>query len=416
MEIKNFQIPEMKNTRDKTFKFIGISHKTASVSQREQFHVSEKEKEDLVKLICKYFSDVTGLLILATCNRTEIYFESTNTSTTEILNAFIDFKGCPKSTQDVFISSNKTKPTIKHLLHVSSGLESMVVGDAEIIHQIKKAYQYAMQYKLQGSVLERTLQTVFKAHKRISNETNFRDGTTSVAYKSLKTIKDTYNMESLKSKKILFIGAGNIVKQLFKYNNKFKFTNIYISNRSNEKALLLANKNNCKTYAWDNIVSNNFNGFDIIISAVSNSRHLIKEVANPTKKLLLIDLAVPCNMDQTKIQSQNIIYHDIDTISSELEKNKNNRLAAIDTINIIINEEILAFEQWLQKAPLRNLLIELKTEVKHKIKAYLYNHSKAAHNTKVETLTNLVMKKLIHSKTQYGSFNIDTIISNHIAL
>ena len=104
-----------------------------------------------------------------------------------------------------------------------------MLGDAEIIHQIKKAYHFSIAHKLQGSLLERALQTVFKTHKRISNETAFRDGTTSVAYKSLKVIRDCYSKTDAKSKKILFIGAGDIVKQLYKYNNKFNYNNILFS-------------------------------------------------------------------------------------------------------------------------------------------------------------------------------------------
>ncbi len=86
------------------------------------------------------------------------------------------------------------------------------------------------------------MQTVFKSHKRISNETNFRDGTTSVAYKSLKVVSETYGKPHARIKKILFIGSGDIVKQLFKYNSKFNFNNIYVSNRTEPKAVVLANK------------------------------------------------------------------------------------------------------------------------------------------------------------------------------
>ena len=120
------------------------------------------------------------------------------------------------------------------------------------------------------------MQTVFKSHKRISNETEFRDGTTSVAYKSLKMISDTFGKDHRQSKKILFIGAGDIVKQLFKYNSKFDYNDIYISNRTEEKAILLAKRYDCNVYPWEKVLENEFIGFDVIISAASNCHRLNK--------------------------------------------------------------------------------------------------------------------------------------------
>jgi glutamyl-tRNA reductase len=179
---------------DTSLQYISISHKTASVIQREDYHISEEEKPRLVHLMHDTFIDLKGLFILSTCNRTEIYFESSIISASTIRDFFIIYKvnSVSKASKKLFHFSNNTEDTIRHLLQVSSGLESLVLGDAEIIHQIKKAYQFSMAHQLQGSLLERALQTVFKSHKRTSNETNFRDGTTSVAYKSLKVLRDTY--------------------------------------------------------------------------------------------------------------------------------------------------------------------------------------------------------------------------------
>ena len=229
---------------DQSLRFISISHKTASAKQREVFYIPTEKKRDYTQLICNTFPDIVGLLLLTTCNRTEIYFETATHSASCIRDFLIALKASKRSTEDknLFQMSDITETTVKHLLEVSSGLESSVLGDSEILHQIKKSYQFSMTYKLQGSLLERALQSVFKSHKRIQNETNFRDGTTSVAYKALKVIQNNFKKKPLSTKKILCIGAGDIVKQLFKYNSKFNFSDIYISNRSEEKAIILAQK------------------------------------------------------------------------------------------------------------------------------------------------------------------------------
>lgn len=346
------------NNMNTLLRYIGISHKTASIKQREVFHIPMEKKSDYTKLICNNFPDVVGLLLLTTCNRTEIYFESKQTTGSSMLEFFIRYhvKSNIEGNHELFNYSDKTEDTIKHLLQVSSGLDSMVIGDAEIIHQIKKAYHFSIDNKLQGSVLERALQTVFKTHKRICNETSFRDGTTSVAYKSLKVIRDSYPKKNVKSKKILFIGAGDIVKQLFKYNKKFNFSNIYISNRSEKKSEVLAEMNNCKTYDWNEVIKNNFQDFDVIISAVSNCHHIITNIGSSTKKTILIDLAVPSNIDKSTIDPENTIYFDLDSISKELEETKTKRLAATNQINTIINEELLLYLKWIQKASFRELI------------------------------------------------------------
>ena len=307
---------------NKSYRYISISHKTATTKDREKYHISEEEKEQLSHVLSTSFEDITGLFILATCNTTEIYFESVSTKSNTIIDFLIDFKSIKNtvSEKSLFLSSDDTELSIKHLLEVSSGLESLVFGDAEIISQIKKAHQFSMAHKLQGSLLERSLQAVFKTHKRISNETDFRDGTTSVAYKSLKVIRQSFDKDLVKSVKILFVGAGDIVKQLFKYNSKFNYNNLYVSNRSEEKAIILAQTNDCKTYPWANVISNNFDDFDVIISAASNCPNLIKNVPTADKKLLLIDLAVPCNIEKSLAQNNKIIFHDLDYISVELAK------------------------------------------------------------------------------------------------
>lgn len=395
-------------------RFIGVSHKTATTQQREKYHLSEVEKEQLTQLISKRFSDISGLFILATCNRTEIYFESSQTSATILLSLFIDFKSIEKNNdeENLFICGNKTEETIEHLLNVSSGLESLVFGDAEIISQIKKAYQFSMQYKMQGSLLERALQTVFKAHKRISNETNFRDGTTSVAYKSLKVIKQTFDKEFFLSKKILFIGAGYIVKQLFKYNSKFNYNNIYISNRSSDKAKLLAKSNQCNTYLWENVIANNFDNFDVIISAVSNCPSLIHKL-NPNKKTLLIDLAVPANIDKNLKNNASIVFYDLDAISIELEETKEQRLAATDEVSKIIFEEIEAYKEWLQDATYRNLLATFKNQIQAKITTQL----EPKESSDVKFITNKVIKKIIAQNIIATSIDdIDLMILNEISL
>ena len=381
---------------NKSLRFISISHHTASVTQREIYHIPEEEKSDLVARICPVFTDISGLLLLVTCNRTEIYFESETTSAQVVRNFLIDLKARKSSAENkqLFSFGNETEETVRHLLKVTSGLVSSVLGDAEIVHQIKKSYQFSIAHQLQGSLLERAMQTVFKSHKRISNETHFRDGTTSVAYKSLKVISDTFDKASLKTKKILFIGAGDIVKQLFKYNTKFNFRNIYVCNRTEDKAIALANTHECKTYKWRRVLDNDFKGFDVIISAASNCPQLVKQVPQNSNKVLLIDLAMPCNIEKSLAQNEHIVFYDLDTISVDLEETKEKRFAAIGEVTGILTEELTTYTEWLQEAPLRAFLAEYKIIVNQKVVQYFDDNSQELNKQHVKTVTDRVVRKL----------------------
>ena len=408
----------IKKIMSKTLKYIGISHKTASVVQREMFHISDFEKEVLSERIRETFSDISGLFILATCNRTEIYFESTATSSAKLRDFLIihKLKDYTRSIVNYFECSDITEDTARHLLDVASGMESLVLGDAEIVAQIKKAYQFSIAHKQQGSLLERALQSVFKCHKRISNETHFRDGTTSVAYKALKVIRSTFGKEDSKHKNILFIGAGDIVKQLFKYNSKFNFSNIYVSNRTIEKAEVLANNFECQIYDWNKVVNNDFENFDVIISAVGNSHHLIKNVPESTKKMLLIDLAIPSNVDKACANSNNVVFYDLDLISVDLEETKEQRLAAIDDVEKIITEEWANFKSWLDDATLRDHLINSKISINQKVIQYLKTHDLEFDTQKVQEVTNKVMRKLMaQSNSKVSIRKMESLIEHQVA-
>lgn len=400
----------------KTLGFISISHKTASVSKREEYHISDREKNSLITLIQTKFPDIAGLLLLTTCNRTEIYIESSETTAIELRDFLVNYKKRNLALdKNLFNLSNSTEGTVKHLLEVSSGLASSIVGDAEIIHQIRKAHQLAIANQLQGSILERAMQTVFKSHKRISNETEFRDGTTSVAYKSLKMISDTFGKGHRQSKKILFIGAGDIVKQLFKYNSKFDYNDIYISNRTEENAILLAKRYGCSVYPWEKVLKNEFIGFDVLISAASNCHRLINNIVNDNRKLLLIDLALPSNINKALIQQSNVTLYDLDTISVGLENTRERRNASISKVDKINEEELLAFSSWYREAPLREFLAEHKILVNKKVKAYYKANGIKEDATEITQSTNRVMRKLLkHFEEPLKTDELDTIIAEHI--
>jgi glutamyl-tRNA reductase len=379
--------------------------------------VDGAKSDHWISQIRKSFDDIKGLLILLTCNRTEIFIESKTTNAGQVRDFIIqDTIGkVDSSSKKLFQISDLTIETVRHLLEVSSGLASSVLGDAEIIHQIKMAYQQSCQDGLQGSLLERCMQAVFKCHKRISNETRFRDGTTSVAYKTLKLIANTFDPAEREDLKILFVGAGDIVKQLLNYNNKFGFNSVYVANRTAQKAEELTQKFGGNTYDWDRVLANDFKGFNTIVTAVSNQPNLVNSVAKENGKSLILDLAVPGNTAKHLTEEPHIIHYNLDSIAKALKENHDNRLKSIDQVDLIIQEELQDYLLWLENAPVRKFLSDYKHEVNGWVNIYLQNHGQKIERDAAQIAINRIIRRSVKQNgKKIPEQEMELILEEHI--
>lgn len=350
---------------------IGISHETANLSVRSLFHLNQNEKQEFINIVKEKF-DIKGILLLATCNRTEIYFESVNTTTIDIINCLLEFKS--NNTENVirstdyvkyFIQKETTKSTMKYLLEVVSGLRSLVVGDMQIISQFKQSFLFSQELDLQGQILERMAQTIFKMHKRIQNETDFRKGSASTSYLALLAARSHFGKEGLATKKVLLVGAGEIIKDVAKYSDKFTFNNIIITNRTTSKAAVIADEYKFDVINWKNLNQEVANA-DIIISGVSNQTNLISktiELEGKNDKKLFIDLGMPANIDATLAENPNFRLINIDALNTKSEQVEAKRQNAINAVKGIIYDEYETFLKWLIKLPVNQSLGKLKNHI-----------------------------------------------------
>jgi glutamyl-tRNA reductase len=368
-------------------KLIAISHETAELAQRAVFHLNEKEKQEFIDGVKEQF-DINGILVLATCNRTEIYFETSQTSTQEVLEYLFAFKDVLRLSRDLgsntehgtrnttefsgqayyenyFTLIDNTKGTIKHLLEVVSGLRSLVVGDMQIISQFKDAFLHCQNIGMQGQVLERMVQSVFKMHKRIQNETDFRKGSASTSYLALIAARQHYGKVNLATKKVLLIGAGEIIQDVAKYSEKFHFESITLINRTKAKAAIVATEYNFEVENWENL-NQAVADADIIISGVSNQTNLVtKTIAlegfNDAK--LFIDLGMPANIDANLATNPNFKLINIDQLNTKSEQVEAKRQNAIDAVHSIIDNELASFQKWLNRLPANQSLGKLKNHI-----------------------------------------------------
>ncbi|WKN30013.1 glutamyl-tRNA reductase [Porifericola rhodea] len=382
----------------KTLQYISISHHTAPVEVREKFHFSHDELHQLYVQLPELYPDITGLSVLATCNRSEIYFESTQTSIEQIVHYWLSMKGLGDDSRylEYLQFSSSTYDTAKHLLDVGSGLHSLVVGDAQIITQVKEAFQRSRNYQLQGTLLERLMQAVFRMHKRISNETSFRRGSMSTAYQALKTIKSQFGGQ-LQHKHLLIIGCGEIGQEVLRYVHKFGFGKVNLANRTESKAEALAHQHGLGVTPWQQVLSNHLEAYDAIITAVSHSPSLIKSAwGTAHKKRVIADLGMPANVSFKLSHQENIRLINLDKLAEENHNTRNSREEAVTKVEQIIDSELAEMMLWHKKMPARAVLGEYAATVYEAVRNELAcNKSLKLADEVLDQIAHNISKKLV---------------------
>ncbi|UII77321.1 glutamyl-tRNA reductase [Flagellimonas sp. HMM57] len=343
--------------------YVGITHETASVSERSYYSLDAVQKETLIVRLERIFP-IKGILVLTTCNRTELYFESHSATPILVRDSLMDFvqeRHKVELNASSFSLLNTTHDTVKHLLQVSSGLRSAVLGDGQIITQMRTAFKETLRQKRQGSLLERAFQSVFRTHKRIAKESLFQSGSSSIAYLSLKLIRGYFQKQYAPNKKVLLIGAGDMIQETLKYLKKFELTNVYIANRTEAKAKKMAKEYQIKVFDWQRVVDNSIESFDAVISAVGNRKYLINSIRLYDKKRIWIDLAVPFNIDKSIANRFNVIY-DIDLIGKGISPESDIQTDAVSAVENIIYEELEVYATWLHKHLNRSYLITVQNK------------------------------------------------------
>src|SRR5690606_28368452 len=193
----------------KKFKAVSLSHKSASVAIRELVALDEETCRGLLNYF-KEFTDLTEVLMLSTCKRTEVYYSAAEDRYDEVIKLIGIHKGIENLSQhaDSFLNINDHDEAVQHLFRVAIGLESQVIGDMQISNQVKKAYQWTADEDLASPFLHRLLHTIFFTNKRVVQETSFRDGAASVAFAATEMVISFAS--EINEPKILICGLGEI--------------------------------------------------------------------------------------------------------------------------------------------------------------------------------------------------------------
>ncbi|MEO8884992.1 MAG: glutamyl-tRNA reductase [Mucilaginibacter sp.] len=335
-----------------SFFAVGINYKKTDASVRGMFAIGNEQYESILTIAPSF--GVTSLFILSTCNRTEIYgFAETaeqliNLLCTQTKGSTAEFA------RMAYIKAGKN--AIEHLFHVGAGLDSQLLGDYEIVGQLKQAVKFAKEQKFINSFLERLFNDVLQASKKIKNETTLSDGTVSVSFAASQYIKS--HTTAIVSKNILVLGAGkigrNTCKNLVDYLGTHKIT---VINRTEEKAARLASELNIN-YASIDELDSYVSSADIIITATNAEQPIIlsKQLGGGGNKLI-IDLAIPHNVEESVSNLSSLRVVNVDELSKindlTLQRRKMESPKAIAIINDYI-DDFIKWHRMRKNAPILN--------------------------------------------------------------
>lgn len=337
----------------------GISYKTSTVDIREQFSLSKEEIIPFSELLQKE-TDISEIVVLSTCNRTEIYFSQDKydhfVAAKLVYKILRQFKGISQKHWQSFYSYSNDD-AIRHLFQVASGIDSMIIGEDQIIGQIKDAYMFCTEAALTDAVLMRLFQKSFEAGKRVRTETKIKMGTTSISSAAVQKCSRLF--EKLSDKKVLMIGAGetgSLVLQNFSKNGN---PNVAVTNRTAEKAEQLAKRHKCTLLPFDQ-VGNHLYLYDIILVATGSPAPLVIRNMVETnlqkrngKNQVYVDLSVPRNIENDIESLEGIKLFTIDDLQEVVETNMGKRKECIDAATKIIEDMVDDFSEWLASRSLR---------------------------------------------------------------
>jgi glutamyl-tRNA reductase len=326
------------------FVVIGLSHRSSPVNVRERFAFSEASiPEALEKL--RQSGAATEAVILSTCNRVEIYAISDlaeGKAIAALRRFLLDFHGCQEPLAGEIYGFSNIRG-LEHLFKVACGLDSMVLGETEILGQVKKAYQIALQLKHTGSRLNKFFQTAFNVAKQVRSETNIQRGSVSVGSVAVELAQKIFS--SLADHQVIVIGAGDTSEKTARALLSRGAHSIIVSNRSHERAVALAQELGGRAVHFDGWVEE-FPIIDIVISSTAAPHYVIHPrmlegmmKARKNRPLLLIDLAVPRDIDPEIKLLDNVYLYNIDDLQEIADNYLQQRKEEIARCQAIISQK-----------------------------------------------------------------------------
>jgi len=344
---------------------IGMNHKTAPVELRELVAFGGHNIDEVMNSI-RSIKDIKESMVLSTCNRVEILF--TTDKEKEAKESVIEFlshvSGIKKEELGSTLYIYDNEEAMRHIFRVGASLDSMIVGEPQILGQVKEAYRIAVNHKSSSVILNRLMHRTFSLAKKIRTETDISGSAVSVSFAAVELGKKIFG--DLQGKEVLLIGAGEMAELAATYLLNNRIAKILVANRTFSRAVELADHFHGKAISFEEI-SDQLLVVDVVITSTASPEPVISlnQVKNTMRRrknrpLFFIDIAVPRDVEPQVNGIENVFVYDIDDLTGIVESNINKRKGEAVKAERMVDEEVIKFSEWFKTLDVVPTIVALK--------------------------------------------------------
>jgi len=390
---------------------LGLNHNTTPIELREQLSLSEDAiRSTLARLACGHLtSSIAELVIISTCNRTELYAASSHMAIAELEAFLSDACGIPAKQFSAHAYQYEDLDTARHLFEVASGLDSLVIGEPQILGQIVRALELSRGQNMAGPVLNRLFQSAIHAGKRARTETGISRNPASVS--SLAASLAERVVHPIAEAQIVILGAGEMAELAVEALRKRGAKRILVVNRTLERAHAIADRWDAEITTFENLDAALVSA-DILISSTGAphtilSAEMVKHSmkARTQRPLVLIDIAVPRDIDSDAANIPHVKLYDIDNLNEKLEGALAERMAEVPQVKSILAEEIKEFAEYMKSLEMIPIISDIRQQAETIRLAMLEKTLRRlpdlteAERSRIEAMTQALVKQILHAPT-----------------
>lgn len=391
---------------------IGLNHKTAPVEVRERLALSNEENPRVIEAL-RRIPCVDEVVLFSTCNRVEILLAAADScQAVETVKNFIsDFKKTPREVFESSLYIHTGDDATRHMFRVAASLDSMVVGEPQILGQIKEAYNMSSGLGACGVILNRLMHRAFSVAKRIRTETGIGDHAVSISYAAVELGRKIFG--DLEGKAVLLIGAGEMAELAVDHLVTNRAYPIFVANRTFERGLEIAERFNGTAIRFEEI-HEFLKKVDIVISSTGAPHYILERKdfkgvmrARKNRPLFLIDIAVPRDIDPEINQISNVYAYDIDDLKNAIEENIEERRQAALGGERMVDRAVIQFRRWFQSLDVVPTIVALREKAERIRQAELkktfasLKSAAEADRAAIERMTEALVNKVLHDPTVF---------------
>ena len=389
---------------------IGVSHRTAPLDVRERLDFARAGFQPALAALAAR-NVARELVVVSTCNRAEIYTAADSDAAIEAVAAFFsDYHQVPREDIREHLFVHRGADAARHLFRVTAGLDSLVVGEPQIMGQVKSAYTVASEEHYTGTVLNRLFHTAFTAGKRVRSETGLGEGAVSVSYAAVSLAKKIFR--DMKSLHVLILGGGEMAKLTGVHLRAQRVKQIVVCSRTDATAEALAREIDAGVAEW-NARDEALAAADVVITATGAphtilSRDQVAQVMRTRRErpLFIIDIALPRDVDAEAGRLEQVFLYNIDDLQGIVQENLAKRTAELALAEEIVEEEATRFTAWMQSREIIPTVVALRQRFENIRRAELarlqqkFSTLPPEAHAQIDNITRLIVEKLLLTPTE----------------